>query len=421
MNWSNMMKLSAFALILAALLFMGCSPSESESKRLPQVGGHAEERDATPDKGPHGGRLLTSGDFSLELAIFETGVPPEFRAWATSDGNPIKPGNVTLEVLLTRLGNRVDRIQFRPQDDFLRGDQVVYEPHSFVVSIDAKAGGKTHHWEYDNFEGRTRIDAAVAAAFELETEIAGPAEIHETIEVYGLIQPNAEGVSTVSARFEGFIRSVHAALGDSVKAGQPLLTIESDESLRPYVIKAPISGTVTARNANAGEPTAGRDLFTIMDTSSVWANLAIFPSALSRVQAGSSVTIFPAGGEDPVTGTIDRMNIAAEANQAVMARVVLENTQGQFFPGAYVRAEVRVAQYAVPLAVKRSGLQAFRDFTVVYAQIVDEYEVRMLELGRQDGEWVEVLGGLDPGTRYVTTNSYLVKADIEKSGASHDH
>ena len=75
----------------------------------------------------------------------------------------------------------------------------------------------------------------------------------------------------------------------------------------------------------------------------------------------------------------------------------------------------------MPLAVKRVGLQGFRDFTVVYAKIGDEYEVRMLELGRQDADAVEVLGGLDPGTRYVTANSYLVKADIEKSGASHDH
>ena len=58
---------------------------------------------------------------------------------------------------------------------------------------------------------------------------------------------------------------------------------------------------------------------------------------------------------------------------------------------------------------------------VVYAQIGNEYEVRMLDLGRQDTDRAEVLGGLAPGTRYVTTNSYLVKADIEKSGASHDH
>ncbi len=49
------------------------------------------------------------------------------------------------------------------------------------------------------------------------------------------------------------------------------------------------------------------------------------------------------------------------------------------------------------------------------------YEVRMLDLGRADEEWVEVLGGLKVGTEYVTENSYLIKADIEKSGASHDH
>jgi cobalt-zinc-cadmium efflux system membrane fusion protein len=71
--------------------------------------------------------------------------------------------------------------------------------------------------------------------------------------------------------------------------------------------------------------------------------------------------------------------------------------------------------------VKRVGLQPFRDFTVVYTKIGNTYEVRMLDLGRQDAEWVEVLGGLEPGSTYVTTNSYVLKADVEKDGASHDH
>jgi cobalt-zinc-cadmium efflux system membrane fusion protein len=51
----------------------------------------------------------------------------------------------------------------------------------------------------------------------------------------------------------------------------------------------------------------------------------------------------------------------------------------------------------------------------------DTYEVRMLELGVNDGEMVEVLNGLKPDTPYVSGNSFLIKADIEKSGASHDH
>jgi membrane fusion protein, heavy metal efflux system len=75
----------------------------------------------------------------------------------------------------------------------------------------------------------------------------------------------------------------------------------------------------------------------------------------------------------------------------------------------------------VPLAVKKAALQPFRDFTVVFEQVGDTYEVRMLELGEEQLEWVEVLGGLKPGARYVSENSYLIKADIEKSGASHDH
>ncbi len=100
---------------------------------------------------------------------------------------------------------------------------------------------------------------------------------------------------------------------------------------------------------------------------------------------------------------------------------MLGNSDGSWVPGTYVTAQVQVAEHAVPIAVRRSALQSFRDFTVVYAQMGDEYEVRMLELGRQAGEWAEVLGGLEPGTRYVTENSYVLKADIEKSGASHDH
>lgn len=45
----------------------------------------------------------------------------------------------------------------------------------------------------------------------------------------------------------------------------------------------------------------------------------------------------------------------------------------------------------------------------------------MLELGRQSPEWTEVLGGLKPGEAYVSENAFLIRADVEKSGASHDH
>jgi cobalt-zinc-cadmium efflux system membrane fusion protein len=372
-------------------------------------------------RGPNNGRLLADGDFVLELAIFESGVPPEFRAWATDGGQAVRPEDMQLRVELTRLGNEVDMIDFRPQDDFLRSTATVHEPHSFVVSIDASHEGARHHWQYESFEGRTRIAREMAAAFGLATEIAGPAVLEETVTLYGQIVPSAERVREVRARFDGAIRSVDVALGDIVREGQTLARIDSNESLRPYTIDAPLTGIVTERAANAGEQTAGRRLFTIVDTSSVWANLAVFLSDRSRVRVGAPATVTSTLGGAAVEGTVAHVNVLADANQAVTARVVLDNADGAWALGTYVTAEVRVAETEVPLAVKRDALQPFRDFTVVYAQVGDEYEVRMLELGRQDDEWIEVLGGLEPGTHYVTENSYVLKADVEKSGASHDH
>ena len=391
----------------------------------PQPGSPDATADAAAEeaqeRGPNNGILLRDGDFVVELAIFETGVPPEYRAWATSGGRSLEPEDFDLEVRLTRLGNRVDEIGFRPQGNYLRGDTVIYEPHSFTVSIDATYGRGTHRWEYDSFEGRTQISTEMAEAFGIETMLAGPATLEETVTVYGNIVPNTERIRQVSARFDGAIRTVDVFLGEVVTDGQTLATVESNESLNVYSITAPIDGVLTERVAHAGEQTGGRPLFTIVDTSSVWAELAVFPGDRARVRLGANVSITPATGGEAVMGTVSYINVMTDANQAVAARIELDNNDGAWPPGTYVTAEIQVGEYEVPLAVRRSGLQSFRDFTVVYAQIGDEYEVRMLDLGRRAGDWAEVLGGLDPGTRYVTENSYVLKADIEKTGAVHDH
>jgi len=379
--------------------------------------------DAAPEeaKGPHGGRLLTSGDFEVELAVFERGVPPEFRAWARKNGRPVAPVDVSLKVELARLGGQVDEISFAPEGAYLRGDTVVSEPHSFEVSIEAGHGGQTHTWHYESFEGRTRIAPEIAKSLGIETAVAGPAVLEDTVTVYGRIRANPERVRAVRARFDGAVRAVHADVGSLVAKGDRLLTIESNESLNTYSISAPIGGVVTQRDANPGEQTSGRLLLTITDPSSVWADLAVFPGDRDRVRAGNPVSIAPAAGGERVIGAISTVEVLAKEDQSVTARAVLPSPEGRLVPGTFVTAEITVGKREVPLAVRREGLQAFRDFTVVYAQVGDQYEVRMLDLGREAGEYVEVLRGIEPGTPYVAANSYVIKADIEKSGASHDH
>ncbi len=380
---------------------------------------HAEESEAP--RGPHNGRMLADGTFVVELAIFETGVPPEFRAWITRDGKPVSPSEVSLQVELGRLGGVTDTIQFKPQGDFLRGDREVSEPHSFDVHVTASHGGQSHKWEYESYEGRTVIPADVAAGAGIETGSAGPGTMNETLTLYGAIVPDATRLREVHARFPGVIRSVSKRIGEPVREGETLVTVESNESLRVYTIAAPISGVVTARHAEQGEQTSDEPLFEIADFSRVWAELKVFPRDRARLKAGQRVQI-QSEGMPATAGTIGYVAPTAERNaQSITARVTLENPSGAWTAGQFVEGIVTVSQTPVAMAVPLSAIQTFRDFNVVYAQVGDTYEVRMIEIGRRDAESAEVLSGLQSGTRYVTRNSYLIKADIEKSGASHDH
>jgi cobalt-zinc-cadmium efflux system membrane fusion protein len=405
---------AAYLLVLPMLVFSAASVAVELHEN--QHGNEAE-----PEKGPHNGRLLTSGKLAVELAIFEAGVAPEFRAWVTENGQPIEPETVSLGVTLTRLGNLEDKIQFQPQADFLRGDTEVYEPHSFVVTISADYQGKNHHWQYDNFEGRTHIEPEIAAAMKINTEVAGEATLIETIEAFGKVIPKQGAQRDISARFDGQIKEVYVGLGQVVEKGDKLLSIESNESLKSYTIVSPINGVVLTRAANASEQTQGRLLLSIVDPSRLSVELSIFGPDQRRVSVGAGVQLISADQSQPILGKIVSIIPKLGTSQALTLRVDFDDSNGDLVLGQFVTARIDVAEYLAPLAVKRKGLQSFRDFTVVYAKVGAEYEVRMLELGRQAGEWAEVLGGLQPGTEYVTENSFIIKADIEKSGAAHDH
>ena len=409
-------------LILSLWLSAGLFVLTSCSEEMPANDMTTDEAaEADYPRGPNDGRLLEDGDFAIEIAIFETGVPPEFHVWPYFQGQPAPLNQVDLTVTLTRLGDELNVIGFVPDGDYLRGDTVVYEPHSFYVDVRAEFRNRQYAWAYESLEGRTTIGPEMSQAFGIETATAGPATIDQSINVVGAIVANNEYTRSITARFDGLVQNVNVRIGDRVEEGNPLLRVESSASLNPYTINAPISGIVTQRYINPGEQTNGAVLLEIMDTSKVWAELSIFPGQRSQVSSGADVTISAPVSGAVTTGTIDNFNMTVSGNQAITARVTLDNSDGLFPPGTFIEAQIRTGESEVPLAVRRESLQAFRDFTVVYEKIGNTYEVRMLELGRQDDEWIEVLGGLRPGAEYVTTNSYILKADVEKSGASHDH
>ena len=249
----------------------------------------------------------------------------------------------------------MDRIAFQSQEDFLRSTQAIAEPHSCTVKATAKAGGKTHTWTYESFEGRTSIAPEMAKGAGVETAVAGPGRIEEQLSLFGSIQPNPDRVRNVGARFPGVIRSVRVNVGDRVQQGQQLATVESNESLQTYGVTAPIAGVITDRHANPGETTDGEPLFQVADFSGVRAELNVFPRDRSRLKRGQPVRVKAADGAQEATGSVDFIAPAGSAgNQALLVRVLLDNPDGRWTPGQFVEGLITVSAIEAPLVIPRS-------------------------------------------------------------------
>jgi len=172
MNIRQILSMTCLVLLLA-----GCERMMDHGS--PEAAAHASPEEF--ERGPHRGRLLRDGAFSLELQIFEDGVPPEYHVYLFRDDKALPPGAATVSVQLARLDGEVNRFAFAPNDDFLKGDGVVHEPHSFSVVVEAQHEGGASRWTFDSFEGRTTIPAAIAAAAGIGVETAGPAQIADTL------------------------------------------------------------------------------------------------------------------------------------------------------------------------------------------------------------------------------------------------
>lgn len=399
-----------------ALFLSACGKAEPPAA---QPGAHAPAVEF--ERGPQRGRLLRDGDFALEVTIYETNVPPQYRLYPYRSGKPVAPGNVVATIELKRLDGEVNLFTFRPEKDYLVGSGTVVEPHSFDVKVKATYAGKPHQWSFASYEGRTTIPKQAAADAGVKVETAGPATIRDTVAVMGAIALDANRRAEIRARFPGIVREVRTQQGQRVRRGQTLVVVEGNESMRSYPVTAPFDGVVLSRNTNVGDVAGDNALLEIADLSTVWVELHAIGRDAARLAPGQPVRIKSATGDLQGEARISTLLPLATRGQSVVARATVANAEGAWRPGMAVSAEVAVAERQVPLAVRESGLQRFRDFTVVFAQVGETYEVRMLELGSRDGEYVEVLGGLKPGTRYVAEQSFLIKADIEKSGASHDH
>ena len=482
-------------IIVVSVLFLGLLIAVPFLRKDRSMPAHESEATEEAAKGPHRGKLLSKDDFQLEVTIFESGVPPEYRLYSYENEKPVDPSELKVEIQLTRLGGKVDRFEFKKEGDYLRGNGVVEEPHSFDVTVNATYKGKNYQWKYPSYEGRTTMTAEGIRNSGIEIETVAPAQMKTVIELPGEIIMNPDRQTHVLPRFDGIITSVAGELGGRVSKGQPLATIESmqlaeekseyveamyqhefakkayereqtlwdkkitseqdylakqheyeearirfqtasqklkaagvvssgsTKQLSTHTIRSPITGAIIEKNVASGQAVQSTDkLFVVADLSTIYADITIPAQQIGAVREGQAVRVVSDVLNSELQGRLTYVGpLLGEQTRSAKARVLLANPDGTWKPGLFVKAFVTQEEKMVPLAVKTTALQTFRDWDVVFLAVGNTFEIRPLELGRRDEEWVEVLSGISAGERYVAKNSFVVKADVEKSGATHDH
>lgn len=269
----------------------------------------------------------------------------------------------------------------------------------------------------------TTIPTAIAAQAGIRVAPVAAGTIADEHDVQGLLTPVDGRVAQVMARFPGPIRALRANVGDTVRAGQVLASIESNLSLTTYTVSAPIGGVVLARQAQVGGVAGeGAPLFDIGDLSQLWVDLHLFGKDTQHITAGVPVTVSRMTDGVSQATTLERvLPGTATASQSTVARATLRNDDGLWRPGAAVKARIVVATTPAARVVPLSALQTMDGKDVVFVRTGTTYTAHPVTLGARDAGKVEVLDGVAVGDDVVVEQSYVIKADIGKAGASHAH
>jgi len=316
---------------------------------------------------------------------------------------------------------------------FLRNSAILMTAAAAVIAAavytQSPSGGKAPaadphgHGAHGHNEGSVELSDAKVAAAGIELEKAGPGVLRDSLLVNGILQPNQEAMVQVTPRFPGVVREVHKRIGDHVDKGALLAKVESNQSLTVYELKAPIAGTIIDRQLALGEHVGEqKPAFVIADLSTVWVDLSIYRRDLKRVTVGAAISIDPEDGGPPIDAKVSYLSPVGNSDtQSGLARAIVSNEGQRLRPGLFVTARVLMGEKPVGVAVKSSALQTHENRTVVFVRNGDAFEPRDVEIGERDAALVEVTFGLLEGDVYAARNSFVIKAELGKGSAAHEH
>ena len=154
----------------------------------------------------------------------------------------------------------------------------------------------------------------------------------------------------------------------------------------------------------------------------VWAEFVIAPKDLQDVRVGERARVASAAFADTADGKVSYIgSLLGQQTRTATARVTLDNPDMAWRPGLFVSVNVVVQTSDAAVAVAAEAVQTIEDRPAVFVEVPGGFQAQPVTLGKQSEDQVEVLAGLEAGTRYVTRNAFVLKSELGKASADHAH
>jgi cobalt-zinc-cadmium efflux system membrane fusion protein len=184
-------------------------------------------------------------------------------------------------------------------------------------------------------------------------------------------------------------------------------------------IRAPFAGEIIERAAVRGTMVeAGKPIFTLTDTTTMWVTLHIPESQLNRVRVGQRVELTVDSMPDYAFGGTLTWIAAQldERTRMIRARAEVPNSDGRLKARMFARARILTSESSGAVVVPQTAIQQYEGKSYVFIKHADDlFEARVVRLGAKQNGRVEIINGLRADEQIVVERSYAVKSEMLKS------
>ncbi|SDE49424.1 membrane fusion protein, cobalt-zinc-cadmium efflux system [Pricia antarctica] len=194
-------------------------------------------------------------------------------------------------------------------------------------------------------------------------------------------------------------------------------------------LRSPIEGFVQKVEVRTGQYVEPQtDLFEIVDTHHVHADLMVFEKDAYKVKEGQTVSfnVQSLSGNE-LTAKIYSVGKTFEQNpKALHVHAEIENKQGNLIPGMYIQGRIQTDN-SLTKAIPESAIASdgTKSFIFTAEKEGNDWSFTPVEIKKNitDGEWITIdfLTDQAPNTQYAFNNAYYLMAEMKKGDAEHPH